>query len=248
MIKFFRQIRQNLIMENKTSKYLKYAIGEIVLVVIGILIALQINNWNQDRLASLEEHNIYKNLNTEFKTNKALIQKDIDQNNIGMSAGKDLIALIGADENILKSKNTDSLIFQFFESGGVNFSESTVLEIIQSGKMQYIKNDNIKNLIFEWSQKKENVLTSNVQKQRVTNLILAYLYKKYPLKNIDIYGHLQWKEPSKLNIDKLAIFNDVEFESLIDDLLYNLLGMIDRQKTLLNIVEQIIEATENHDH
>ena len=47
MIKFFRNIRQSLIMENKTSKYLKYAIGEILLVVIGILIALQINNWNE---------------------------------------------------------------------------------------------------------------------------------------------------------------------------------------------------------
>lgn len=49
MIKFFRRIRQNLILENKTSKYLKYAIGEIILVVIGILIALSINNWNEER-------------------------------------------------------------------------------------------------------------------------------------------------------------------------------------------------------
>src|SRR6056300_1437527 len=48
MIKFFRKIRQNLLMENKTGKYLKYAIGEIALVVIGILIALSINNWNED--------------------------------------------------------------------------------------------------------------------------------------------------------------------------------------------------------
>ena len=47
MIKFFRKIRQNLLMENKTSKYFKYAIGEILLVVIGILIALSINNWNE---------------------------------------------------------------------------------------------------------------------------------------------------------------------------------------------------------
>ena len=47
MIKFFRKIRQNLLMENKTGKYFKYAFGEIILVVIGILIALQINNWNQ---------------------------------------------------------------------------------------------------------------------------------------------------------------------------------------------------------
>lgn len=50
MIKFFRKIRQSLLMENKTGKYFKYAIGEIVLVVIGILIALQINNWNQNRI------------------------------------------------------------------------------------------------------------------------------------------------------------------------------------------------------
>ena len=49
MIKFFRKIRQNFLMENKTSKYFKYAIGEIVLVVIGILIALQINNWNEKK-------------------------------------------------------------------------------------------------------------------------------------------------------------------------------------------------------
>jgi len=48
MIKFFRKIRQNLLRENKTRKYYKYAIGEITLVVIGILIALQINNWNEN--------------------------------------------------------------------------------------------------------------------------------------------------------------------------------------------------------
>jgi len=54
MIKFFRKIRQNLLEDNKTGKYFKYAIGEIVLVVIGILIALQINNWNENRKAEIE--------------------------------------------------------------------------------------------------------------------------------------------------------------------------------------------------
>jgi hypothetical protein len=49
MIKFFRHIRQRLLIEGKTGKYLKYAIGEIALVVIGILIALQVNNWNEVR-------------------------------------------------------------------------------------------------------------------------------------------------------------------------------------------------------
>tara|TARA_R110002051_G_scaffold13808_1_gene45538 strand:+ start:127 stop:888 length:762 start_codon:yes stop_codon:yes gene_type:complete len=50
MIKFFRKIRQNLLTENKTGKYFKYAFGEIILVVIGILIALGINNWNENRV------------------------------------------------------------------------------------------------------------------------------------------------------------------------------------------------------
>ncbi|WP_445732221.1 DUF6090 family protein [Mariniflexile sp.] len=54
MIKIFRNIRKNLLAEGKTSKYLKYAIGEIVLVVIGILIALQINNWNENRKTDLK--------------------------------------------------------------------------------------------------------------------------------------------------------------------------------------------------
>ena len=51
MIKFFRKIRQNLLSEGKAMQYFKYAIGEIILVVIGILIALQINNWNENRQA-----------------------------------------------------------------------------------------------------------------------------------------------------------------------------------------------------
>lgn len=57
MIKFFRKIRQNLLMENKNWKYLKYAFGEIILVVIGILIALQINNWNDERKTILKNTN-----------------------------------------------------------------------------------------------------------------------------------------------------------------------------------------------
>ena len=70
MIKFFRKIRYDLIENNKTGKYLKYAIGEIVLVVIGILIALSINNWNQNRINSRSESLLLKEINNEFEFNK----------------------------------------------------------------------------------------------------------------------------------------------------------------------------------
>jgi hypothetical protein len=75
MIKFFRKIRQNLLMENKTGKYLKYALGEIVLVVIGILIALSINNWNETRKDQQELRNILQNIATDMRVD-ALNLKD----------------------------------------------------------------------------------------------------------------------------------------------------------------------------
>ena len=57
MIKFFRKIRFRLMSENKTGKYLKYALGEILLVMIGILLALQVNNWREDRAILKQERN-----------------------------------------------------------------------------------------------------------------------------------------------------------------------------------------------
>ena len=67
MIKFFRKIRQNLLSEGKTGKYLKYAIGEIILVVVGILIALSINNWNEERKQNELETVYLKRLHNELK-------------------------------------------------------------------------------------------------------------------------------------------------------------------------------------
>ena len=74
MIKFFRKIRQNLLYEGKTSKYFKYAVGEILLVVIGILIAISINNWNEQRKDILQEQKILLQLKSNF--NKNLEQLD----------------------------------------------------------------------------------------------------------------------------------------------------------------------------
>ena len=78
MIKFFRKIRQNLLMENKTSKYFKYAIGEIILVVIGILIALQINNWNENRLKKEQLISVYERTLTDINNDVQELAANLD--------------------------------------------------------------------------------------------------------------------------------------------------------------------------
>jgi hypothetical protein len=77
MIKFFRKIRQNLLMQNKTGKYFRYALGEIVLVMIGILLALQVNNWNENRKAKINEVVLVKQLLEDAKTDSIFFNNRI---------------------------------------------------------------------------------------------------------------------------------------------------------------------------
>ena len=79
MIKFFRSIRKRLLNQNKLGKYLIYAGGEILLVVIGILIALQVNNWQQEKRNSIKEHDVLEQLKAGFESNDRLIKSGIER-------------------------------------------------------------------------------------------------------------------------------------------------------------------------
>ena len=87
MIHLFRRIRQKYLSENRVSKYLIYAIGEILLVVIGILIALQVNNWNEDRKERIKEQEVLSELEQSIVINlETLIQsKRLIENHIRSS-------------------------------------------------------------------------------------------------------------------------------------------------------------------
>ncbi len=75
MIKFFRKIRQNLLSEGKTGKYLKYAVGEIILVVIGILIALQLNNLNENRKNNVFEQEILTQIQENLENDELALEE-----------------------------------------------------------------------------------------------------------------------------------------------------------------------------
>ena len=99
MIKFFRRVRRQLLAENKFSKYLLYAIGEVVLVVIGILIALQINTWNQERINSREEQRIFRDLAEELEYNKFLVENGRSKMMEVVYAAKRLLAGINNEDS-----------------------------------------------------------------------------------------------------------------------------------------------------
>lgn len=148
MIKFFRKIRHNLLIENKTGKYFKYAIGEIVLVVIGILIALQINNWN-------EENKINK-----IRTLKlSQIESDLRADVVSLEEGilikeKEIATLKNYHERLSQSNASidtlDKIVNTEFagsvRTGFSGFNNITYNSMIQSGELGILSDDLVKDL------------------------------------------------------------------------------------------------------
>lgn len=147
MIKFFRKIRQNLLSENKFIKYLMYAIGEIVLVVIGILIAVQINDWNEQRKESYQELEMLNGLSSDLAKNKVNISSMILNDSLIILANQHLITVL-KDNNSLYN---DSLQVYFAKIARYDafFPQRMAYESLKSKGFQIIKNDALRTSIIE---------------------------------------------------------------------------------------------------
>ena len=141
MIKAFRKIRQNLIMENKTSKYFKYAIGEILLVVIGILIAVQINTWNQHRQAKSKEIKILTQLNIDLKENLTEIKGLHESIKASNKSGQQMLDHINISNEV-----TDSLKHwvEGFNASNIFNNANTTYKNLENSDDHIISNDSIR--------------------------------------------------------------------------------------------------------
>jgi len=150
MIKFFRKIRQKLLTENKFSKYLIYAIGEIILVVIGILIALQINNSNNKRIETEREFKYLKNIRLDLKKDLENLEYNIDFRRKKSLGTEKLISQINGqpiqDLNETTYNVVNTLYQERFQPSNVTYND-----LVSSGNMNLISNDSIKIHLFELS-------------------------------------------------------------------------------------------------
>lgn len=121
MIKFFRHIRKSLLMESKTSKYFKYALGEILLVVIGILIALSINNWNETKKERKLETKVLNELLTSLENNYNSMVSDSTYRALWNTSSDIIIKFIESDLPYVDSLN---IHFQHARKPGTNLSLS----------------------------------------------------------------------------------------------------------------------------
>ena len=230
MIKFFRHIRKSLLMENKTGKYIKYAIGEIMLVVIGILIALQVNNWNEELKLKKEEHNTLEKLYLESG-------QIVEYFNAIYNAYENLILGIDKSANALNNKSLNRISEVEFAFGvystayfeAISPPKSTYQELNSTGKINNIRSDSVRKSISDYYSTLEYMNTQ-----------LVYFRNQYT-KPVDAGGedfvfiydnNSDERIKAKINFDKLAnnkIFVSKHTKALRDQIVFQ-----EMRKTLLD--------------
>ncbi|MCK8481267.1 DUF6090 family protein [Psychroserpens algicola] len=154
MIKFFRKIRLNLLSKGNTSKYFKYAIGEIILVVIGILIALQINNWNESKKEQAQLNGYLKNISKNIKSdikNLTMIKNFRDSSRLG---SKEFLKLTESPQLIAEDLHyfTSTYLFKYNSLFDVYFkSDKSGFEALKnSGYLNKIQETELETKIYNY--------------------------------------------------------------------------------------------------
>lgn len=179
MISFLRKIRQKLLSQNRISRYLVYALGEIALVVIGILIALQVNNWNLERNNQIAEQKALLDLKEEFADQAKKLSDARNRRKLS-------IAFFSRKLDFMKSGMLDSLIVHhpILNLGNVtlNAPNGVINSLISSGQINLISNDSLKYRLASWSEAVEDVREEEDNHFRfVGTEFLPYLERNLPL-------------------------------------------------------------------
>lgn len=178
MIPLYRKIRKKMADDNKPMKYMRYALGEIALVVIGILIALQINNWNENRKANLQEAKILKQLKSDLIDNLSEI-KEIDFQVSQRHRYSDSISIYFNE----RRKLDDSLLMYIrgLRNYGIFNSANTAYTYIQSEGMNILSNDSLRAAItIMYERDFRNIdLRSVGEKQMINNVLEPFLRENF---------------------------------------------------------------------
>jgi Family of unknown function (DUF6090) len=231
MIKFFRKIRQNLLIENKTRKYFKYAIGEIILVVIGILIALQVSNWNQDRKDRISERKILNNINRDFIQNKASFDKVKVVNYKNLASLDSIVEMLQEGEiTIEKYIKYNKLI----TGTTYNPYSSTVDAVINSNSLELIQGDELQKYLVSW----KDVLADYLEVEIAYNKFISEQWRTYLLENSDWAG-----KNTEMNIKALS---SIKFRNHImaKRALMNEIVESIKEKPVENHINEIVRLTQ----
>ena len=239
MINFLRRTRQNLLNENKINIYLIYAIGEVVLVVFGILIAFQIDNWNENKKIKNIEQQYLLALKEEFEYNKSELASVMKLNDRNADYALKISDHTGPGHSGITEREFEILAMNSFASEvHYNPNQGVLDEIISSGKLGIFSNDELKFALSSWSAVLERALwqertheTLRVQIVEMTRVQGNMRSMTYDL------GEAYGIKPGKFERSSLQLLKSEEYENRV--VAFILTGRILNERDYTKLDEEI---------
>ncbi|MGA8853713.1 MAG: DUF6090 family protein [Christiangramia sp.] len=255
MINFFRKTRRRLLLKKKFSKYLLYAIGEITLVVIGILIALAINNWKENQTVLKREQFYLSGLKEEFLDNKIKLQNLMEVNQLNYQNSQKLAILLGENEKLPAEEDLSQMLYHSFSYDlAYNPNNSFLKELINSGRLEDISNPDLRRKLTAWESffqslsNQENAL--RLQREKVVDLFRGNNASiRTILDQSGISSTVLELPPANTNFSNLDIVKTREFENNL--LIFVLTGIATEKSQYkplfkeINIILDLIEKELN---
>lgn len=203
MIRFFQNIRKNLAAENKVASYLRYAIGEIILVVIGILIALQINNWNSERIANAKMKTYLHDIKEDLISDTLAFNRNIGFYKNILDYKKSLLSL-SQFENIPTDSISEIIIPHY---GNYDINTTTFTKITNLGISELSKNDSLSKKIYNYYTTRikyfNTIINWEIKSTTIEANYWLYGQNEYEIKPINEFPQFQDKNENRRNLIKL---------------------------------------------
>ena len=236
MIKFFRHIRKKLADDNKPMKYLRYAIGEIVLVMLGILLALQVNNWNENRKVQKNEIKLVEQLLEDAKADSVFFESRILFQKIRDTLFNDII-------NVSKNISVDSISKRRVNDNPFFFRLAYQSNLINNNPEAYdlVNHDAIKNKLRDYKVKYDYVVHSIELSNRITEQYGIPLQIKYHDETQRLGDNPVVQDLSYIIADKKAVATLEQFRIYGVNFLIQLQQFLIVNQELILMIEAYLE-------
>jgi hypothetical protein len=235
--------------KNKTGKYLKYAIGEIVLVVIGILIALSINNWNSKRIENTEEQNVLINLKKDFQLNKENLESVLSDNKKYLKSDLEILNF-GRNKSSIKTEAEFSMLLNDLTALSEFFSTNNSLDNLQnSSSISLIKSQELMNKLSSWKPYVESIKDKENTTLELESSGVDFVIKNGSWLNVDEASNVKvlnnYTLPkSRFEVDNRTLLNTIEFENIVENLILHKNELIKTEEKTLVLVKEILDLIE----
>ncbi len=246
MIKLFRNTHKKLLREGKTANYIKYAIGEIFLVVIGILIALSINNWNTNKNKKTEEHLALINLKQDFNYNKGHLDTLILESNFFIEQGLKILTYTGTKTKPPSQSDFNKLINDLASTPHFYPQNGFLDDLMNSGRLNIITNSILRNRLSSWKPIQDYIKYREDLLTHYNQDIINYIIENGSWLNVDEVSNSSLIFPkSGFNVDNRVLLLDLKFENMTENHINFLQELKENQLKAQKLIVQILSEINN---